>query len=493
MTTITEVKTEPKVRPGRLFIGGKWIEAASGKTFETINPANGEPLAAVAEGDALDIDFAVKAARKAFESDPWASMSAADRGKIIWKIGDLILKYADEFARLESLDNGKPIWESKNIDLPQTADVFQYYAGWATKIHGETVPVKGNYFAYTLREPVGVVGGIIPWNFPLLLASWKVAPALACGNTMVLKPAEQTPLTALRLAEICQEAGLPDGVLNVVTGFGPTAGAALVKHPDVDKIAFTGSYQVGQEIMRNAASTLKKISLELGGKSPNIVFADADLDAAVKGATVGIFYNKGEVCCAGSRLFVEEKIHDQFLEKLLERAKKLVPGDPLDPKTRLGPLVSDEQLRKVTSYIEAGKREGAKLVCGGDRPAVGNGKGYFLNPTVFDDVKNEMKIAREEIFGPVLATIRFADFDEVIAKSNDTFYGLAAAIWTKEIKKAHTAARALKAGTVWINTINMFDSTVPFGGYKMSGFGRELGQHALELYTQVKSVWVDLN
>lgn len=476
----------------QLFIGGRWQDAASGKTFPTINPATEEVIARIAEGDAADIDLAVQAARRAFESKSWAGMSQRDRGKLIWRIGDLIMKHADELAQLETADNGKPIFESRQIDIPMAADCFQYYAGWATKIEGETIPVPGEYLNYTLREPVGVVGAITPWNFPLLLVSWKLAPALTCGNTVVLKPAEETPLTALRLAEICREAGLPEGVFNVVTGFGETAGAALVRHPGVDKIAFTGSTAVGKEIMKSAAATLKKVSLELGGKSPNIVFADSDLEAAAKGAINGIFYGKGEVCAAGSRLFVEASAHDALLEKVVERTKRIAPGDPMNPKTRLGALVSKTQLEKVIGYIESGKSEGAVPAVEGGRADLGNGKGYFVKPSVFDRVDPWMRIAQEEIFGPVLATLSFESVEELIEKANGTIYGLAAAVWTRDIGKAHRIARSLKAGTVWINTYNVLDTASPFGGYKMSGFGRELGKHALELYTQVKSVWVDL-
>jgi acyl-CoA reductase-like NAD-dependent aldehyde dehydrogenase len=475
----------------QLFIGGRWQEAASGRYFPTINPATEEVIAEVAEGDAADIDLAVLAARGAFENKTWAGMSQRDRGKLIWRIGDLVMKHADELAQLETADNGKPIFESRQIDIPMAADCFQYYAGWATKIEGETIPVPGEYLNYTLREPVGVVGAITPWNFPLLLVSWKLAPALACGNTVVLKPAEETPLTALRLAQICQEAGLPDGVFNVITGFGETAGAALVRHPGVDKIAFTGSTVVGKEIMRNAADTLKRVSLELGGKSPNIVFADSDLDAAARGAINGIFYGKGEVCAAGSRLFVEASAHDALLDKVIERTKKIVPGDPMNPKTRLGPLVSKAQFERVLGYIDSGKAEGALPAVEGGRADPG-GKGYFVKPSVFDRVDPSMRIAQEEIFGPVLATLSFESIEELIAKANGTIYGLAAAVWTRDIGKAHRLARALKAGTVWINTYNILNAASPFGGYKMSGFGRELGKHALELYTQVKSVWVDL-
>ena len=478
-----------KIAPGRLFIGGQWVDAVAANTFTTVNPATEEPITQVAEGRAEDIDRAVKAARQAFEG-PWAGVSAADRGRLLWKMADLIESRLAEIAEVETLDSGKTITESSRVDVPMAADCFRYFAGWATKIEGETIPVRAPCFGYTLREPLGVVGQIIPWNFPILLAAWKVAPALAAGNTIVLKPAEQTPLTALRLAGIAEEAGLPPGVLNVVTGFGPTAGAALVNHPGVDKIAFTGSTAVGQEIMRRAAGSLKRLTLELGGKSPNIVFADADLDLAVRGASNGIFYNKGEVCTAGSRLFVEESLHDALLDRLSAFTAKLQQGDPLDPKTRLGPQVSEGQMNRVLSYVDKGKGEGARLVAGGSRAS---GKGYFVRPTIFDDVQNGMTIAREEIFGPVLSVLRFRDLDEVVRAANDTPYGLAAAVWTKDIKKAHRAARLLRSGTVWINTYGLYDSAMPFGGYKMSGFGRELGRHGLLEYTQTKSVWVDLS
>jgi len=480
-----------QVKPGKLFIGGRWVDAVSGKTFPTVNPATGETITLIAEGDERDAAAAVEAAHKAFHSGPWPEMSAADRAKILWKIGDLIDKYNEELGTLETLDNGKPIFESRQIDMPMTAEVFRYYAGWATKIHGETVPVRGPFLQYTLREPLGVVAAIVPWNFPLLLASWKVAPALATGNTVVVKPASWTPLTALRFAEICQEAGVPDGVLNVITGPGSTLGKALVRHPGVAKVAITGETRTGQEILRDSADTLKRVTLELGGKSPNIVFADADLDAAVRGATIGIFYGKGEVCAAGSRLFVDKKIHDDFMQKLVDRAKKIQPGDPLDPKTRFGALVSERQMQTVLGYIEKGKAEGAKLVAGGERVSVG-GKGCFVQPTVFDGVRNDMTIAREEIFGPVLAAIEFGDMEDAVRQANETPYGLAAAVWTRDIAKAHRVARKLQAGTVWINTYNNYDPAAAFGGYKMSGYGRELSLHAIEHYTQVKSVWVNL-
>jgi len=483
--------TKTKIQPGKLLIGGEWVESA--KTFATLNPATGEALTQVAEASAEDVDRAVLAARKAFDEPggPWRKMSASDRGKLLWRLADLVEQNIEEIAELETLDNGKPIFESRYVDIPSVVDVLRYYAGWASKIHGETINSRADAFTYTLREPVGVVGAIIPWNFPLLLTSWKLGPALACGNTVVLKPAEQTPLTALRFGQLLAEAGFPPGVVNIVTG-GAAAGQALVRHPRVDKIAFTGSTSVGKEIMRGAADTLKRVTLELGGKSPNIVFADSDLDAAIKGASTGIFYGKGEVCAAGSRLFVEKKVHDEFISKLAERAKKIKPGDPLDPKTRLGAIVSEQQMQTVLGYIESGKKEGAQLVAGGNRVNLDGGKGFFIEPTVFDALDNGMKIAQEEIFGPVLATISFDDLDQVAAMANQNIYGLAAAVWTNDIKKAHGMALRLKAGTVWINTYNLYDAALPFGGFKQSGFGRELGREALDYYTEVKSVWVNL-
>jgi acyl-CoA reductase-like NAD-dependent aldehyde dehydrogenase len=484
--------TKAKVSPGKLLINGQWSEG-SGKAFDTTNPATGEVLTQIAEATAADVDQAVASARKAFEdmSGPWRKMSASERGKVLWRIADLIDKNIEELAELETLDNGKPIFESRYVDMPMVADVFRYYAGWATKIHGETVNTFNNAFTYTLREPVGVVGAIVAWNFPLLLASWKLGPALACGNTMVLKPAEQTPLSALRLGELMLEAGLPAGVVNIVTG-GPETGIALVKHPGIDKIAFTGSTVVGKEIMRSSADTLKRVTLELGGKSPNIVFADSSMDAAVKGALNGIFYGKGEVCCAGSRLFVEKKVEDEFLTKLVEYSKKIKLGDPLDPKTRLGAIVSEKQMNTVLSYIESGKTEGATLLAGGKRASVNGDHGYFLEPTIFGGVKNDMKIAQEEIFGPVLATLAFDDVEQVAELANKNVYGLAAAIWTNDLKKAHQLSRRLRAGTVWINTYGLMDAALPFGGYKQSGFGRELGMHAIDHYTELKTVWMNL-
>ncbi|HTE91048.1 MAG TPA: aldehyde dehydrogenase family protein, partial [Terriglobales bacterium] len=470
---------------------GQWTDGE--KKFDTVNPATGEVLTQVVEASPEAIDRAVAAARKAFEdrSGPWRKMSASERGRLIWRLADLVEKHIDELAELETLDNGKPIFESRYVDVPMVIDVLRYYAGLATKIHGETVNTSEIAFTYTLREPIGVVGLIIPWNFPLLLASWKLGPALACGNTIVLKPAEQTPLTALRFGELAIEAGVPAGVLNIVTG-GPETGKAIVRHPGIDKIAFTGSTAVGKEIMRSSADTLKRVTLELGGKSPNIVFADSDIDSAVKGAINGIFYGKGEVCNAGSRLFVENKVQSEFLEKLVARAKKLQPADPLDPKTRLGAIVSQEQMQTVLGYIETGKKEGAKLIAGGNRVSVDGGKGFFLEPTIFGDVTNDMKIAQEEIFGPVLATLSFDDVDQVIDLANRNQYGLAAAVWTRDIKKAHSVSRQLKAGTVWINTYGLMDAALPFGGYKSSGFGRELGMHAIEHYTELKTVWLNL-
>ena len=476
----------------KLLINGEWRAAMGGKTADVINPATEEIVARVAFAHASDVDAAVAAARAALDG-PWGQMSARERGRLIWKLGERLMERADEIARLETLHNGKPISESRQIEIPASAECFQYYAGWADKIQGATIPVRGNHLTYTLREPVGVVAAIVPWNFPLLLASWKVAPALACGNTVVLKPASQTPLTALALGEIAQEVGLPPGVLNVITGPGSSVGQAIVEHPGIDKIAFTGDTTTGRGIMRGSAETLKHLTLELGGKSPNIVLADADLEAAVRGATVGIFYGKGEVCAAGSRLLVDRSIKDRFMEQLVARTKKMQPGDPMDPKTRLGAIASKSQLERVLGYVETGQREGAVLVAGGRRADIGTGKGYFMEPTVFDRVTPGMTIAREEIFGPVLAAIEFADLDEAIARANDTIYGLAAAVWTRDIKKAHHVARKLKAGTVWINTYNVYDTAAPFGGYKQSGFGREMSAYALEHYTQVKSVWVDLN
>jgi acyl-CoA reductase-like NAD-dependent aldehyde dehydrogenase len=484
--------TKVSVKPGKLLIDGQWVDGS--KKFNTINPATEEVLTEITEASAADVDRAVEAARRAFEdrNGPWRKLAASERGRLIWKLADLVEKSIEELAELETLDNGKPIFESRYVDMPMVIDVLRYYAGLATKIHGETVNTFETAFTYTLREPVGVVGLIVPWNFPLLLASWKLGPALACGNTLVLKPAEQTPLTALKLGELVIEAGFPAGVVNILTG-GPETGKAIVAHPRIDKIAFTGSTAVGKEIMRGAADTLKRVTLELGGKSPNIVFADADVDNAVKGAINGIFYGKGEVCNAGSRLFLESKLKDEFTEKLVARASKMRPADPLDPKTRLGAIVSQEQMKTVLGFIEAGKSEGAKLVSGGNRTSVNGSKGFFIEPTIFGDVKNEMKIAQEEIFGPVLSVLTFEDVDEVIERANNNPYGLAAAVWTRDVRKAHMVSRRLKAGTVWINTYGLMDAALPFGGYKSSGFGRELGAHAIEHYTEMKTVWLNMS
>lgn len=477
----------------KLFIGGEFVDAKSGETFETINPATEDKLADVASAGAEDIDAAVAAARSQLEpGSDWQKMPARERGKVIWRIADLLMKHAEEVGQIETLDNGKPIFESQYVDIPAAAECLYYFAGWSGKVTGETIPIQDRAFTYTMREPIGVVGSITPWNFPLMLAVWKIAPALACGNTLVCKPASNTSLSLLKFAELAREAGLPAGVLNVVPGRGSVVGNAMVDHPGIDAIAFTGSAEVGKGLMARASNTLKKVSLELGGKSPNIVLADADIDSAAKGALNAIFYGKGEVCAAGSRLIVEEGVHDQLIEKMLERAERMVPGDPLNPKTRLGAIVSKEQMESVMSYIDVGKSEGAKLIAGGERGDIGTGKGYFIKPTIFDDVAPEMKIAQEEIFGPVLATIRAEDPDDAVKKGNQTVYGLAAAVWTRDVSKAHKIARALKAGTVWVNTYNLYDPALPFGGFKESGFGRDQGRDALEKYTQTKSVWVAL-
>ena len=478
-----------------LLIGGRWTESASGKVFKTYNPATGEVLASVSEAEGQDVDAAVSAARKSLEG-PWSKMSPAEREKILNKIADLVEAHAEELAQLETLNNGKTIREAKNGDLPLTVGLWRYFAGWPTKIHGETIPVSVPYYPgakflhYTVREPVGVIGAIIPWNFPLLMAVERLAPALAYGNAVVLKPAEQTPLSALRLGELMLEAGLPEGVVNIVPGFGPTAGAALAAHAGVDKITFTGSTEVGREIIKASAGNLKRVTLELGGKSPNIVFADADLEAAAKGMFMGAFYNQGQCCSAGSRIFVEKSKYEEMVQILSERAKTVRQGPGLDPKTQMGPLVSEEQRRRVLSYIEAGKKEGAKLLAGGD---AASGPGYFVKPTVFSDVGDSMKIAREEIFGPVASVMPFESEGEVVSRANASAYGLVAAVWTKDVKRAHQMAQKIQAGTVWINCYHFVDAAAPWGGFKQSGYGREKSQYAIESYTQLKSVWVDLN
>jgi len=491
-TVLTEpTSTQVPIKQTKILINNKWVDSVSGKTFETTNPATGDVIANVAEADAADVDLAVKAARKAFHPKAvWRRMSAAERGKLLSRLADLIEKNADELATLESLDNGKPRHVAGAADLPLTIACYRYYAGWSDKIQGKTIPISGDYFCYTRHEPVGIVGQIIPWNFPLLMQAWKLAPALACGNTVVLKVAEQTPLTALRVGELIVEAGFPEGVVNILPGYGPTAGAAIARHMDVDKVAFTGSTEVGHLIMKAAAETnLKRVTLELGGKSPNIVFADADMEQAVEGSHFALFFNQGQCCCAGSRVFVEEKVYDEFVERSGARAKRRTVGNPLDPKTEQGPQVDNEQFRKVMGYIESGRSEGAKLVAGGDR--VGD-KGYFVAPTVFADVKDDMKIAQEEIFGPVMSVMRFKDMDELVDRANKTIYGLAAAVWTRDISKAHRIANDVRAGTVWVNCYDVFDAAAPFGGFKQSGIGRELGEYGLQQYSEVKTVTVKL-
>jgi aldehyde dehydrogenase (NAD+) len=475
--------------PKQLLIGGKWLPAKSGKTFETINPSNEEVLALIAEGDKADVDAAVLAARKAFEEGAWPGMGPHQRARLMLKVAELIDDHTDELAELETLDNGKPLTFSRGFDIPASAETFRYYAGWVTKIYGETNPSDPAFFNYTLREPVGVCGQIIPWNFPLLMAAWKLGPALACGNTVILKPAEQTPLTALRLGELLMEAGLPAGVVNIVTGFGPGAGSSIAEHPAIDKVAFTGSTEVGKIILKASAGNLKKVSLELGGKAPNIIFPDADLDQAVPTAMMGVYFNSGQVCCAGTRIFVQRDRYDEVVEKLANFSKGVSVGDPFDQKNVIGPVVSSEQFDRVKGYLEVGRKEGAKVAAGG---GIYGERGYFVKPTLFTGVKNEMQIAREEIFGPVGAAIAFKDENDAVFQGNNTEYGLSAGLWTRDVGRAHKIARALKAGTVWVNCYNQLDPISPFGGYKQSGFGRELGKYAIDLYTQIKSVWMKL-
>ncbi len=490
MATMVETRLPLEIRYTECFIGGRWVPASDGRTFPTINPATEELLAEVAFCSDRDVDLAVRAARSAFEDGPWPRMDARDRGKLLYRLCDLMERDAEELATLETLDNGKPIRDSRNLDVPGAIETLRYYAGYADKIHGQTIPVRGQRLCYTRREPVGVVGQIIPWNFPLMLLSWKWGPALACGCTVVLKPAEQTPLTALRMAALAQEAGFPDGVINVVPGDGPTTGAALVKHPGIDKIAFTGEYKTAQIIMREAAPTLKRLTFELGGKSPNIVFADADLDAAVLGSHHGLYFNQGQCCTAGSRLFVEDRVYDRVVDRLVERNRAMKLGDPLDPATEHGPQVDQAQFDKVMHYIWLGQEEGARCLTGGRR---WGDRGYFVEPTLFVDVTDDMAIARDEIFGPVMNVLRFSDVDEIARRANNTFYGLAAAVWTRDIKKAHLLASKIRAGTVWINCYHSYDVAAPFGGFKMSGIGRELGERGLDAYTELKTVMVDLD
>ncbi len=480
----------PEAFPRQLLINNKWVESSAGRSFATINPATGEEICQVAEADAADVNLAVTAARAAFESRGWRRMAAAERGKLLYRLADLMEKHIDELALLESVDNGKPLRESRRVDLPLAIACYRYFAGWADKIQGRTIPVSGNYFSYTRHEPVGVVAQIIPWNFPLMMQAWKLAPALAAGNTVILKPAEQTPLSALRVGELIVEAGFPAGVVNILPGFGPTAGAALAAHMQVDKIAFTGSNEVGHLIMEAAAkSNLKRVTLELGGKSPNIVFADADMDDAVEGAHAGIFFNQGQSCVAGSRVYVEEKIYDEFVSRSAERAQERKIGDPLDMRTEQGPQVDQAQFDRIMSYVAIGVNEGARLVCGGERVF---DRGYFIRPAVFADVADSMRIAREEIFGPVMSILRFKTMREVIERANDTDFGLAAAVWTKDISKANNVANGVRAGTVWVNCYNALDPAAPFGGFKQSGMGRELGEYGLQQYTEVKTVTVKL-
>src|SRR3979411_586635 len=490
-TATTAIEPNVKISATKLLINGQWVSSTSGKTFPTINPSTGEVITQVAEADAPDVDKAVGAARAAFETGAWRKkLSASQRGALMYKLADLIEKNADELAQLEALDNGKPYHVARAADLPLTIACYRYYAGWADKNQGKTIPVSGNYFTYTKHEPVGVVGQIIPWNFPLLMQAWKLGPALATGCTVVMKPAEQTPLSALRVGELALEAGFPPGVLNLLPGYGPTAGAALARDSDGDKVAFTGSTEVGHLVMKAAAeSNLKRVTLELGGKSPNIVFADADMDKAIEGSHFALFFNQGQCCCAGSRTFVEDKVYDEFVERSAARAKKRTVGNPFDKNTEQGPQVDQEQFTKVMGYIDSGKQQKAKLMAGGNR--VGD-KGFFIEPTVFSDVNDDMKIAQEEIFGPVMSILRFKDIGEVVERANKSLYGLAAAVWTKDITKAHAIADNVRAGTVWVNCYDVFDAAAPFGGFKQSGIGRELGEYGLANYTEVKTVTIKL-
>jgi aldehyde dehydrogenase (NAD+) len=492
MVSVSPEPAKNEITPSvtKLLINGRWVPSESGKTFATVNPSTGDEICQVAEADAADVEKAVRAARAAFDQGPWRKTTASERGRLLHLLADLIETHTEELARLETIDNGKPLTVAETVDVAKTVACYRYFAGWADKVQGKTIPIDGEFFCYTRHEPIGVVGQIIPWNYPMLMQSWKLAPALATGNTVVMKPAEQTPLSALRIGELILEAGFPDGVVNLLPGFGPTAGAAIARHMDVDKVAFTGSTEVGRLVMEAAArSNLKRISLELGGKSPNIIFADTDLDEAVEGAHMGLFVNQGQSCCAGSRVFVEESIYDAFVEKSVARARRRVVGDPFDPRTNQGPQVDRNQFDRVMGYIDSGQSEGATLACGGDR--VGD-RGYFIRPTVFANVQDDMQIAREEIFGPVMSVIAFKNVEEVITRANRTHYGLAAGVWTRDIKKAHAIANGVRAGTVWVNCYHVLDTRAPFGGFKQSGIGRELGEYGLQEYTEVKTVTVKL-
>ncbi|XVE85051.1 hypothetical protein DITRI_Ditri17bG0061400 [Diplodiscus trichospermus] len=475
-----------KVNYTQLLINGNFVDSASGKAFPTYDPRTGDVISHVAEGDAEDIDQAVSAARKAFDEGPWPKMTAYERSMVLFRFADLLDKHTEELATLETWDNGKTYEQAATVELPMISRIIRYYAGWADKIHGLTVPADGPHHVQTIHEPIGVAGQIIPWNFPLLMFAWKVGPALACGNTVVLKTAEQTPLSALYASKLLHEAGLPPGVLNVVSGFGPTAGAALASHMKVDKLAFTGSTQTGKIVLELAAkSNLKPVTLELGGKSPFIVCRDADVDKAVELAHFALFFNQGQCCCAGSRTYVHESVYDEFLEKAKARALQRSVGDPFKAGIEQGPQIDSEQFEKILGYIRSGVESGATLETGGER--IGS-KGYYIQPTVFSNVKEDMLIAKDEIFGPVQSILKFSDIDEVVRKANNTSYGLAAGVFTQDIDTANTLTRALKAGTVWINCFDVFDAAIPFGGYKMSGHGREKGIYSLNNYLQVKAV-----